>query len=72
MFFWFIGVPDQGPEQRESKETVLYPQGAILPYWGYYLIMDVSIIWNFQEFYLVDKVEEGVNLPVVWGEFILD
>jgi hypothetical protein len=34
--------------------------------------MDVSIIWNFQEFYLIYKVEEGVNLPVVWGEFILD
>jgi hypothetical protein len=27
VFFWFMWVPDQGPEQRESKETVLYPQG---------------------------------------------
>ena len=28
--------------------------------------MDVSIVWNFQEFYLVDKVEKRVYLPVVW------
>ncbi len=29
--------------------------------------MDVSIIWNLQKFYLIDKVEKGVYLPVVWG-----
>jgi hypothetical protein len=28
--------------------------------------MNVSIIWNFHEFYLVDKAEKRVYLPVVW------
>ncbi len=31
-FFLFMWVPDQGPEQRESKETVLYPQGVTCPF----------------------------------------
>jgi hypothetical protein len=39
---------------------------------GGFLIMDVSIVWNFQEFYLVDKVEKRVYLPMIWGEFVLD
>jgi hypothetical protein len=29
--------------------------------------MDLSIVWNFQKFYLVDRVEKGVYLPDVWG-----
>jgi len=55
--FWFTRVPDQSLQQRESKETVLFPQGATLTYRGYYLVMDVSIVWNFQKFYVIDKVE---------------
>ena len=55
-------VPDRCLEERESKETVLYPQGATLPHKGYYLVMNVSIIWNFHEFYLVDKAEKRVYL----------
>ena len=63
---FFVRVPDWCLEERESKETVLYPQGATLPHKGYYLVMNVSIIWNFHEFYLVDKAEKRVYLPVVW------
>ncbi len=56
-------VQDRGPEQRESKETVLCPRGDSLLKDGWVggeglrgkeLVMGVSIVWNFEILYFVD------------------